>query len=95
MDSNAVLINSKSIALGDKNASEPVILGNKFLKDFEDLCKGINALASVFQKNTIGGPGNISPPIIGLAIPASELANSSAQMMSKIKEYKSLTTTSK
>jgi len=95
MDSNAVLINSKSIALGDKNASEPVILGNKFLKDFENLCKDINALASVFQKNTIGGPGNISPPIIGLAIPASELANSSAQMMSKIKEYKSLTTTSK
>ena len=95
IDSNAVLINSKSIALGDKNASEPIILGNKFLKDFENLCKDINALASVFQKNTIGGPGNISPPILGLAIPASELANSSAQMMSKIKEYKSLTTTSK
>lgn len=95
VDSNSVLIKSKSIALGDKNASEPVILGNSFLKDFEELCTNLNSLATVFEKNTIGGPGNISPPILGLAIPASQLANSSANMLSKIKDYKSKTTTTK
>jgi len=78
-----------------KNASEPVILGNSFLKDFEELCTNLNSLATVFEKNTIGGPGNISPPILGLAIPASQLANSSANMLSKIKDYKSKTTTTK
>tara|TARA_R110000744_G_scaffold183778_1_gene303152 strand:+ start:765 stop:2003 length:1239 start_codon:yes stop_codon:yes gene_type:complete len=93
IDSNAVLVKSKNIALGDKNASEPVILGNLFLKDFEELCKNINALATVFQKNTIGGPGNISAPILGLAIPAIQLANASAKMLNRIKDYKSKTTT--
>ena len=95
IDSNAVLVKSKSIALGDKNASEPLILGNIFLKDFEELCKHINALATVFQKNTIGGPGNISAPILGLAIPAIQLASTSARMLSNIKQYKSKTTTTK
>ena len=95
IDSNALLVNSKSIALGDKNASEPIILGNKFLKDFEELCKHINALATVFQKNTLGGPGNISAPILGLAVPAIQLASISARMLSNIKQYKSKTTTTK
>jgi len=95
IDSNAVLVNSKSIALGNKNASEPLILGNKFLKDFEELCKNINSFADVFQKNTIGGPGNISAPILGLAIPSIQLANISAKMLSNIKQYKSKTTTTK
>ena len=95
IDSNALLVKAKSIALGDKNASEPIILGNKFLKDFKELCKHINSLAAVFQKNTFGGPGNISAPILGTAIPAIQLGVASAQMVSKINQYKSKTTTVK
>ena len=95
IDSNAVLVKSKNIALGDKNASEPIILGNKFLRDFEELCKNLNSLAVVFQKNTFGGPGNISEPILGTALPSNSLAISSAQMVSKINQYKSKTTTTK
>ena len=95
IDSNAVLVNSKSIALGDKNASEPVILGNKFLSDFEDLLSAINMIGEVFKKNTFGGPGNISEPILGTAVPGISLAQSSARMFSNINQYKSLTTTTK
>ena len=94
IDSNALLVKSKSIALGDKNASEPIILGNKFLTDFETLCTDLASLATALQ-NPIGGPGKMSPPVLALIPPAVSLAQSSASMLSKIKQYKSTTTTCK
>tara|TARA_Y100000385_G_C13060532_1_gene624168 strand:- start:29 stop:1261 length:1233 start_codon:yes stop_codon:yes gene_type:complete len=94
IDTNSVAIKSKKIALGDKNASEPIILGNKFLEDFADLCKDLNSVATALQAG-VGTPGNLSPPLLGLIIPVVELANSSANMLSKIKQYKSTVTTTK
>ena len=94
IDTNKVAIKSKKIALGDKNASEPLILGNKFLEDFADLCKDLNSVATALQAG-VGAPGNLSPPLLGLIIPVVELANSSANMLSKIKQYKSTVTTTK
>jgi len=95
IDSPSTVIKSKSIALGDKNASEPMILGNKFLTDFETLCTDMNSLASALQSNPIGGPGKISPPVLGIIPPAASLAQSAGEMLSKIRQYKSTVTTSK
>ena len=94
VDSKTTVIKSDTINLGDKNASEPIILGNKFLKDFEELAKNLNSLATALQQ-PIGGPGDISPPLISITSPAVELATSAAKMLSNIKNYKSTVTNSK
>jgi hypothetical protein len=91
VDTPTTIIKSKRIALGDKNASEPIILGDKFLTDFETLCNDLASLATALQ-NPIGGPGKMSPPVLALIPPAVSLAQSSASMLSKIKQYKSTTT---
>ena len=91
VDTPTTIIKSKRIALGDKNASEPIILGDKFLTDFETLCTDLASLATALQ-NPIGGPGKMSPPVLALIPPAVSLAQSSASMLSKIKQYKSTTT---
>ena len=72
-----------------------MILGNKFLRDFEDLCRDLNELAEVIQSNPIGGPGDISAPVIALTPAAVKVSTSAANMLSKIKLYKSTVTTSK
>ncbi len=94
VDSKTTVIKSDTINLGDKNASEPIILGNKFLKDFEELAKNLNSLATALQQ-PIGGPGDISTPLISITSPAVELATSAAKMLSNIKNYKSTVTNSK
>ena len=95
IDAPSTVIKSKNIALGDKNASEPVILGSKFLTDFETLCRDLNSLATAIQSNPIGGPGKISPPVLALLPPAVSMATSAANMLSKIKHYKSTITFTK
>ena len=95
IDSPSTVIKSKSVALGDKNASEPMILGNKFLSDFEDLCRSLNTMADVLAQNPVGGPGDISAPIVGLVPAATKLASFAGNMLSKVSQYKSSTTTSK
>jgi len=94
IDAPSTVIKSNSITLGDKNASEPMILGNKFLTDFEALCTDLASLATALQA-PIGGPGKISPPVLGLIPPAINVAQSAAKMLSKIKQYKSTVTASK
>ena len=71
-----------------------MILGNKFLTDFEALCTDLASLATALQA-PIGGPGKISPPVLGLIPPAINVAQSAAKMLSKIKQYKSTVTASK
>ena len=95
IDTPSTVIKSKSITLGDKNASEPMILGNKFLSDFEDLCRSLNTMADVLARNPVGGPGDISAPIVGLVPAATKLATFAGNMLSKVSEYKSSITTSK
>ena len=70
-------------------SAEIITLGNKFLDDFEELVKNLNSLATALQQ-PIGGPGDISPPLISITSPAVELATSEAKMLSNIKNYKSL-----
>ena len=94
IDSPSVAIKSNKIALGDKNATEPIILGNKFLNDFETLCNNLSSLAKALQA-PIGGPGSASPPVLGIPPQAVKVASSAARMLSNINNYKSTTTTSK
>ena len=94
VDSPTVIVKSNQIALGDKNATEPIILGNKFLKDFETLCKNLSALANALQ-SPIGGPGDISPPVLTIPPQAVKVASAASTMLSNIKNYKSTITTSK
>ena len=94
IDSKTTIIKSNKINLGDKNATEPVILGNKFLDDFEELVKNLNSLATALQQ-PIGGPGLASPPVIAIVTPAVQVAQSAGKMLSKIKQYKSTVTNSK
>ena len=95
IDSPSTVIKSRSVALGDKNASEPMILGNKFLSDFEDLCRALSTMADVLATNPVGGPGDISVPIVPLTPAATKLSTLAANMLSRITEYKSKTTTSR
>ena len=94
IDSPTFIAKSDTIALGDKNASEPIILGNKFLTDFEALCRNLNSLATALQI-PIGGPGIVSPPLLNITPAAVQVASSAAKMLSNIKRYKSTVTTSK
>ena len=94
IDSPTVILKSNKIALGDKNATEPIILGNKFLNDFEKLCKNLSALANALQ-SPIGGPGLVSPPVLTIPPQAVKVVSSASTMLSNIKNYKSVTTTSK
>ena len=94
IDSPTLVVKSDKIALGDKNATEPIILGNKFLSDYEELCKNINSLATALTA-PIGGPGLASPPILTISPEAIKVASSSAKMLSNISNYKSSITTSK
>ena len=94
IDSPTFVAKSNKINLGDKNATEPIILGNKFLNDFETLSKNLNSFATALQQ-PIGGPGLFSPPVLALVSPAVQVARSAAKMLSNIKNYKSTVTTSK
>jgi hypothetical protein len=94
IDTNTVAIKASKVALGDKNASEPIILGDKFLEDFSELCQDLNSVAVALQSGVASAlPEN--PPLLSLISPVVALANSSGNMLSKIKQYKSTVTTTK
>jgi hypothetical protein len=93
-DSPSIIANSKKIALGDKNATEPIILGNRFLNDFEQLCRALNSLGGSLTA-PVGAPGLVSPPVLSIPPAAVQLQLQAAKMLSKIKQYKSTLTTSK
>jgi len=94
IDSPSIIANSKKIALGDKNATEPIILGNRFLNDFEQLCRALNSLGGSLTA-PVGAPGLVSPPVLSIPPAAVQLQLQAAKMLSKIKQYKSTITTSK
>ena len=94
IDSPSIVANSKKIALGDKNATEPIILGNRFLNDFEQLCRALNSLGGSLTA-PVGAPGLVSPPVLTIPPAAVQLQMQAAKMLSKIKQYKSTITTSK
>ena len=93
IDTPKTIIQSKEIYLGDKYATEPVILGDTFLADFQDLLGKINNLTSALMV-----PMALYPPVSpnpALPITAASLKGQAGRMIAKISKYKSKVSKSK
>jgi hypothetical protein len=87
VDSPRFVVNSKNIFLGDKNATEPVILGNTFLNDLRQLLTQLITLSTALQ-SPIGTPGPSAPNLI-IAGPAQSMVINAQNMLNRINNYKS------
>ena len=87
IDSPTFVVNSKNIFLGDKNATEPVILGNTFLNDLRQLLTQLITLSTALQ-SPIGTPGPSAPNLI-IAGPAQAMVTNANNMLNRINNYKS------
>ena len=83
----------KEILLGNKDATEPFILGNKFLNDFSRLLRQIIELSIALQ-TPIGTPIPFVPNS-AIAVPATTLLKTATQLLNSIETYKSKVTKSK
>ena len=82
-----VVIECNDIKLGNKNADEPIILGNKFLDDLSGLLLQITTLGNILGASPIMiAPFTPSPTHIASATAMAERANT---MLGKIETYKS------
>ena len=87
IDSPTFIANSKNIFLGDKNATEPVILGDTFLNDLRQLLTQLITLSTALQ-SPIGTPGPSAPNLI-IAGPAQAMVINAQNMLNRINNYKS------
>lgn len=94
IDSPTTTINSKEIYLGDKSASESVILGDKFLTDMSKLLTQIIALGTALQTTPIP---TLEPgvPNAAIPIPATQLVEMAKKMFNNVQTYKSKVTKTK
>ena len=93
IDSPSTIIKSDKIFLGDKNARESVILGDKFLNDFQSLMSSLMTLTTALQTPIGAGP----PFVVNGAItaPAVQVQGMAQRMLSNIQSYKSQVSKSK
>ena len=87
IDSPTFVANSKNIFLGDKNATEPIILGNTFLNDLQQLLNQLITLSTALQ-SPIGTPGPSAPNLV-IAGPAQAVVTNAQNMLNRINNYKS------
>jgi hypothetical protein len=87
IDAPKTVIQSNEVLLGDKNAFEPVILGNKFLTDLNKLLTQVIALGTALQ-TPIGTPIPFIPNA-SIPIPAVNVTQIAIEMLNKIETYKS------
>ena len=87
LDAPKTVIQSDDVLLGDKNATEPVILGDKFLNDLQKLLTSLITLSNALS-TPIGTP---APFVPNAAIPAPAIDTSvkAQNMLNKIQAYKS------
>ena len=78
---------------GDKNARESVILGDKFLADFQSLMSTLISLAGALQ-TPIGTPIPFVPNV-AIPVPAVQVQSKAQKMLNKIQQYKSKVSKSK
>ena len=79
--------------LGDKNATEPIILGDKFLDDFQKLLTSVIKLGNALA-TPIGTPTPFVPNA-AIPAPATETVVKAQRMLNKIQQYKSKVSKSK
>ncbi len=87
IDSPNTTIKSDEVLLGDKNATESVILGDKFLDDLSNLLTQLVKLGTALQ-TPIGTPQPYVPNA-SIPIPAVAITQIASKMVSKIENYKS------
>ena len=88
VDSPRFVVNSKNIFLGDKKATEPIILGDTFLNDFQKLLEELINLTGVVEKNVFGEAGS-GAPIYSFSAQATITKKKAQNMLNKINNYKS------
>jgi len=93
IDTPKTIVASKEIYLGDKNATEPIILGDKFLDDLKKLLNSLISLSQALQ-TPIGTPGP-SAPNAAIPGPATDTFVKAQNMLNKIETYKSKVSKSK
>ena len=93
IDSPKTVIQSKEIYLGDKYATEPVILGDTFLNDFEDLLKKLIRMSKSLTTPIAEFPPK--KPVATLIPDAASVLLQSQKMIGRIRKYKSTVSKSK
>ena len=87
IDAPVSVLNSGEIYLGDKNAFESVILGDKFLSDLQKVLLSLIQLSAALA-TPIGTPGP-SAPNAAIPGPATDTQIKAQNMLNKIEQYKS------
>lgn len=85
--SQNLFIDAKNVLLGDEDASESLVLGDAFMKDFNLLLTSLNSLCSVLEFDT-SWPGGIPSPNTPVNIAASSLKTQIEDIKSKIQTFK-------
>ena len=93
IDTPKTIISSPEIYLGDKSATEPVILGDKFLFDFSSLLSSLISLCGALG-TPIGTPIPFVPNA-AIPAPATQTLVKAQTMLNKIQQYKSKVSKSK
>tara|TARA_R110000803_G_scaffold14714_3_gene40911 strand:+ start:111 stop:1343 length:1233 start_codon:yes stop_codon:yes gene_type:complete len=93
IDTPKTIVSSPKIYLGDKNATEPIILGDKFLSDFSSLMTSLISLCSALG-TPIGTPIPFVPNV-AIPAPATQTLVKAQTMLNKIQMYKSKVSKSK
>lgn len=93
LDSPTTIIQSDKVLLGDKNARESVILGDKFLADFRSLMSTLISLCGALQ-TPIGTPIPFVPNV-AIPVPAVQVQSKAQKLLNKIEQYKSKVSKSK
>ena len=88
IDSPTFVANSTKVLLGSKDATEPVILGDTFLNDFQKLLEELINLTGVVEKNVFGEAGS-GAPIYSFSAQATKTKEKAQNMLNRINNYKS------
>ena len=86
---NKFIVDTREIYLGSKDATEPIILGDKFLADFQKLLTSIISLSAALP--TVGTPTPYVPNI-AVGNTATKVGLQAQNMLSSLQFYKSKTT---
>jgi hypothetical protein len=86
---NKFVVDTKGVYLGSKDATEPIILGDKFLSDFQKLLTDMISLTTAL--GTVGTPIPFVPNI-AVTQTATKVGLQAQTMLSSITFYKSKTT---
>lgn len=88
IDSPTFIASSTKVLLGSKDATEPVILGDTFLNDLQQLLTALIKLTGVAEENIFGEAGS-GAPIFNFNKEATNTKSMAQNMLNRINNYKS------